>query len=372
MDQENVGRRIGIDTRVTRRGTLRGALVVGGGLTLSAALLPTGTRLVAAQDDGTVRVADPGGPYTEAWATAYHEPFREETGIESVQIARQHEPIAEVKAQVEADNVTWDAVVLTESARQVLSEQGLLEPLNLDADECGLTDMMPSAVESDWLGIDVVGTTFAYRTDTYDGEEVPQTWADFWDVEKFPGRRGMYQSPFDTLEEALLAAGVPPEELYPLDLDRAFAKLDEIKSDVIWFTSGAQATQMLKDGEVDMIATWNGRSQAAIDAGAPAKIVWNDWLAQQDGISIPKGSPNADNARAFICYMARPDRMAEWTEFMAYGPTNTKAYDTIPAERAGVLPGSPENADEMIPTDAQWRAEHTQEMLDRFNAWIAS
>lgn len=370
MDRDHAGHRTNpMNIELPRRKVLQGMLAVGGGLSLASSLV---AHRGAAQDSGTVSIADPGGPYTEAWSKAYHEPFREETGIDSVQIARQHEPVAEVKAQVEANNITWDAVVLTESAHKLLSAQALLEPLSLDPAECRLNDLMPEAVAADWLGIDVVGTIFAYRTDKFEGTDVPQSWTDFWDVEKFPGRRGMYQSPFDTLEEALLSAGVARDELYPLDLDLAFATLDKIKSEVVWFTGGAQATQMLTSGEVDMIATWNGRAQAAIDAGAPAKIVWNNWLAQQDGISILKGAPNAENAREFICFMTRPDLMAEWTEYMAYGPTNPKAYETIPADRAATLPASSENIEQMIRTDSVWRAENTQALLDRFNGWIAS
>src|SRR5690606_30131831 len=147
----------------------------------------------------------------------------------------------------------------------------LLDPIEItQADTQG---MLPEAVTPYWLGTDMYATLFAYRTDRFKGD-TPQSWADFWDVKRFPGRRSLSKSPIDTLEQALLADGVPLDKLYPLDLDRAFKSLDRIKPHVaVWWTGGAQSAQIIQSGEVDMVAIWNGRAQAVLDGGAPIKLV---------------------------------------------------------------------------------------------------
>ena len=150
---------------------------------------------------------------------------------------------------------------------------------------------MPEAKKPDWMGSDIYATILAWRTDKY-GRSGPKSWADFWDVQKFPGRRAFHKHPIDMLEIALLADGVPKDKIYPIDMDRAFKKLDQIKPHVqVWWTGGAQTTQMLQSGEVDMLPTWNGRAQAVIDAGGPVEIGWNQGLYALEGWVIPKGDP---------------------------------------------------------------------------------
>src|SRR5690606_28444369 len=158
---------------------------------------------------------------------------------------------------------------------------------------------------------------------------------------------------------------------YPLDVDRAFAKLDEIKDRVdVWWTGGAQSTQLLESGEVDMIAGWNARFQAAIDNGAPARIVWNGGLYSIEGWGVPKGNPKADLAREFVAFCAQPDMQAKFTEDLAYGPTNLKAYDHIAPERAAILPTGPENLKVMtLASEPYWKANRAQ-LTERFNAWL--
>src|SRR5690606_19362858 len=115
-------------------------------------------------------------------------------------------------------------------------------------------------------------------------------WKDFWDVKRFPGLRAMSNSPINTLEQALLADGVPMNDLYPLDLDRAFKSLDRIKKHVaVWWTGGAQSAHVIQSGEVDMVASWNGRMQAVADGGAPINIVWAEGIYAMEGWGILKG-----------------------------------------------------------------------------------
>jgi putative spermidine/putrescine transport system substrate-binding protein len=223
-----------------------------------------------------------------------------------------------------------------------------------------------------YLGIDVFATTMAYRTDKY-GDKGPQSWADFWDAKKFPGRRALYKSPNGPMEIALMADGVEPAKLYPLDVDRALKSLDKIRSHVsVWWSSGAQSTQLLQSGEVDMLMIWNARAQAAIDAGTPAKIVWNQGLFSSDGWSIPLGSPRAELAKKFVRFCIAPERQAVFTQGLTYGPTNLKAYDHIDPKRAALLPTYPPNLKLMRASDDEWWGDNFQRASDRFQDWLLS
>src|SRR5579863_5437837 len=244
------------------------------GATAGAGLLAT-SPLLAQRAGATAQklvVADPGGPFTPAFTAAYGEPFQKATGVNIVEVAIEPEPLATVKSMVDLKQYTRDVVALDTAAARNLGEQGLLELIDWNQPGMAKKQIIASERLPYWMGVAVYATIQAYRTDKY-GNNGPKTWADFWNVQKFPGRRAMRKSPYDTLEEALLADGVTPEKLYPLDMDRAFKKLDQIKQHVtVWWTGGAQATQLLQSGDVDICPVWNGRAQVAIDSGAPVAI----------------------------------------------------------------------------------------------------
>ena len=232
------------------------------GATALATALPLAASRTAFAQARQLIVSDPGGPYTSAYRRAFYDPFEKATGIKVVSVARDSQPVAQFAAMVQTKNFVWDVTTLTLSADiPYLESKGFLEPVGMKAAD--FPGIMPEAVTPDWLGVDVYSTVLAYRTDKFP-KEAPQTWADFWDVKRFPGRRSLRRSPLDTLEQALMADGVPIDKLYPLDLDRAFKSLDRIKPHInLWWTSGAQAMQAIQSGDVDMMSTWNGRAQAA-------------------------------------------------------------------------------------------------------------
>ncbi len=344
----------------------RQLLTAGSGIACAAAL-PLSALAQAKQ----IVVSDPGGPYTVAYRKAFYDPFEKATGIRVVSVARESQPVAQFSAMVQAKNFIWDVTTLTLSADiPILEQRGLLEPMGLNASE--FPGLMPDAITPNWLGVDVYSTVLAYRTDKL-GQNAPKSWADFWDVQKFPGRRSLRRNPLDTLEQGLMADGVSIDKLYPLDVDRAFRSLDRIKKHIaVWWTSGAQAMQLIQSGEVDMISTWNGRAQAAIDGGAPVAIVWNQGLYSIEGWGIPKGTPNAAAAKAFVRFCADAERQAIMTEDLAYGPTNLKAYDRIPAKRASILPTAPDNIKGMRLPSPEWWHQNREKVSERFNAWLLS
>lgn len=351
-------------TKISRRTLLRGTM---GAAIAGPALIGAGHAQAQIKQ---ITVADPGGAYGEAFRKAFYDPFEKATGIRVINVAREAEPTAQIKAIVETKSYTWDASILTEAARDILQTQNLLDPIEVTAaDTAGL---LPEAITPYWLGTDMYATLFAYRADRYK-DDAPKSWADFWDVKRFPGRRSLSKSPIDTLEQALLADGVPADKLYPLDLDRAFKSLDRIKPHVaVWWAGGAQSAQVIQSGEVDMVAIWNGRAQAVLDGGAPIKLVWNQAIYGVEGFAIPKGGPRVAAVRQFIKFCANAERQAAYTQFLSYGPTNTGAYKFIPPERAAMLPSSPENLKLMFKQNEKWWGENRANALERFNTWLLS
>ena len=181
-----------------------------------------------------------------------------------------------------------------------LCDEGMLE--SLDWEKLGVTpdDMLPGAAHECGIGTISWSTVYAYRSDVF-SDDPPKTWADFWNVEKYPGKRGLWKSePNATLEFALQADGVPADQVYevlrsPGGVDRAFAKLDEIKDHVIWWNSGAEAPQLLADKEVVMTTGWNGRFyNAIVDDGQPFVLVWDGQGMDYDFWVIPAGHPEMD------------------------------------------------------------------------------
>jgi putative spermidine/putrescine transport system substrate-binding protein len=349
---------------LTRRHVLAGGAAV--------VMVPTFWKQASAQDKRIV-IRDPGGPYVEAFKNAFYEPFKAATGIEAIGLQGQHEPTSLIKGMVDTKTYTWDMAHLSLAACLQSADGGYLEKLNITSPGIEAT---PAEYKNDYfIGVNVFATVLAYRTDAFEakGKAPPQSWADYFDVEKFPGRRAMRKHPFDTIEQALMGDGVPVDKLYPLDFDRAYKKLDSFKKNVsVWWTGGAQTSQLLKSGEVDICPAWNARVQAAIDDGAPVKIVWNQQLWSPEGWTILKGSPKADMCREFIKFATDAQKQATYTKTLGYGPTLPDAYKYIDPARAKVLPTAPENIKSRRQFDDVFWSKVKDKEIERFNAWILS
>jgi putative spermidine/putrescine transport system substrate-binding protein len=334
-------------------------------LTSASLSMPFVSRQALAAE--TLVIRDAGGLYQTAVVEAFYKPYTKETGVQIVPASATTDPLAQVKAMVDAKSYTWDVVLNRVGGAELLGEQGYLEEIDWSAP--AMNDLIPRAHSKYLMGTDVFSSIFAYRTDTVKNE--PSNWADFWDTKKFPGRRSLSKNAIDTLEQALLADGVAPDKLYPLDIPRALKRLDEIRSAVtIWWTGGAQASQMLKTGEVDLVATWNARAQAPIDDGAPVKIVWNQGLYGIEGWTIPKGNPKRAACQKFIQYCANPERQAAFAKIISYGPTNPKAFDYIDKARADILPTAPSHFSNLIYQDHEYWSKNQEAALEKFNAWL--
>lgn len=227
---------------------------------IGVALLGGGSALA----EDTVTFTSWGGAYQKAQRDALLTPAEQLLDVKILEDTLTG--LAEVRAQVKAGAVTWDIVDLEINECVRAAQEGLLEPI--DYSLVSNEGFEKAAYADHWIGVIYFSTVLAYSTEAY-GDNPPRSWADFWDVEKFPGARAMQRDPSANVEIALIADGVPLDEIYPIDLDRAFAKLDEIKPHIdIWWSSGAQSAQLMKDGEVDMSTIWNGRMDAAMADGA--------------------------------------------------------------------------------------------------------
>ena len=176
-------------------------------------------------------VRDDGGIYTKAYGAVFYRPFTQKAGIEVVAVQANAEPTAQIRSMVETKNYTWDMAKISQPAIRTLTSGSkiYLEKHGLEADPMVAT--IPAQYMSPYgVGNNVYSTVLAYRTDAFKDRAAPASWADFWNVKDFPGRRGLRKHPFDTIEEALMADGVPNGQVYPCNLERGLACLDKVKA----------------------------------------------------------------------------------------------------------------------------------------------
>jgi putative spermidine/putrescine transport system substrate-binding protein len=318
------------------------------------------------QEGVTLSFTSFGGVYQEAQRKAWLQPYTELTGVQFTE--DENSSNATIKSQVESGQVTWDVVdVGNDFGLDV--HKDLLEPLDftlipkdeLNAD-LGITDYRIPDI--------TYGVVLAYNTEATAGK-VPEGWADYFDTAKIPGKRGAWDySEGGMLEFALMADGVAPKDLYPLDLERATKKLDTIKDDIVFWSSGAESQELIGSGEVAMTMIWNGRGWSAKNIDKkPVEIQWNQQIVTADYLVIPKGSPNKDAAMKFIAYTACADVNAGPSEFIPYGPTNKNST----ANPAMVNDLSVTNADENSAYfDDTYLAENFDAIDAAWQAWKAS
>ncbi|VFR27742.1 ABC transporter, periplasmic spermidine putrescine-binding protein PotD (TC 3.A.1.11.1) [plant metagenome] len=345
-----------------KRSALAGAALGGASL---------GIPFARAQDAGQVVVRGLGGAYQDAMDVALYKPFTAETGI---RVVVQPATAAQIRAMVEARRVQVDVVDLLDVAQASLDKIGALERIDYDAMTfTNPADIQPSVRHATMVGNLYFATVLAYNTDVFKPGTQPTSWAEFWDAGKFPGARTLADQKAGAaeLEFALLADGLAKDKLYPIDLDRAFASLDRIKPNVAkWWDTGAVSAQLLERKEAVLGAVWNGRAQALIDKGAPLAIEWNQAKQQVQYWGVVKGSPNQANAQRFIDFALQPKVQGELTRHIAYGPTNTKAFEHVRPEDLAKLPSSPEHFAASFEQDAQWWVENLATVGQRWQAWV--
>lgn len=354
-------------------------------LILTTAL--AGLASAATAQDKVVNVLSWGGAYTEAQRKAFATPFEEKTGIKVV-ISDADNPATPIKAQVQAGNVSADLASVGYADALRLCDEGLateIDPATLAPAADGTPaadDFLPGALGECFVATDVYSTIIAYDGSKYTGEK-PSKVADFFDLERFPGKRGARKDAHFITEMALMADGVPPAEVYKVlatseGVDRAFKKLDTIKDHLVWWEAGAQPIQLLADGEVALTLAYNGRVfNAAIDEGKPFEIVWDGQIYEMEGWVIPKGAPHPEAAQAFLAFSTAPEPLARAAQEISYGPPRKSSQPLVGTYKDGKtdmapnLPTSPENMANALASDTGFWVDHDAELKQRFAAWLA-
>lgn len=275
---------------------------------------------------------------------------------------------AKLKSMVESGDIQWDVVTVDPDFIYRGADQDLLESMDYSIiDKTGIENNC-----SDYgTGAYVWATVIGYDTDKYSEDTAPTTWADFWDTDSFPGERTLYKSPLATLELALLADGVDKDDIYPLDVDRAFESLDKIKDSIsTWWESGAQPAQMLSSKQVSMAQAWAGRITAVQEEGASVDFTSNEGIITTDQWAVPKGTKHRELAMKFINAITRAEAGKTFSENVSYGPVNTEAYDLLSEEILATLPSSPEYEDQVLYYNAEYWAEHYDEINEKFQNWL--
>jgi putative spermidine/putrescine transport system substrate-binding protein len=320
---------------------------------------------------GRIVVRTIGGAYEEAVEKTIFAPFTKATGVEVVKVPA---TLGKLLAMFESGNIELDVVDAGELGMLSLSQKGALEKLDYKAWK--LTN--PEDVDAPVRKPDMVSNLYfssvlGYNAQTFPTGKHPRSWAEFWDIKRFPGPRMLADiaSGAADLEFALLADGVPKDKLYPIDVDRAFKALDRVRPAIrkFWDT-GALSAQMLADKEVVAGSIWNGRLQAVADKGAPLAIEWNEAMLQVQYWGIMKGAKGMADAQKFVDFACQPNIQADFANAIPYGPPNRAAFKFISAARAAQLPSSPEYKAKAFLQNGQWWADNRPKVSERWSQWL--
>ncbi len=351
----------------------------------SAAIVLAGTAILLAAAPvhaaDTLNIVSWGGAYTHSQVEAYMKPYTEKTGTE-FNVIDYNGGLDQVARQVESGNIEWDIVDVELSDAIKGCDGGLLEPIPeglLPTAPDGTPvddDFLPNTLQECAVGEVVWATVFAYDQ-TKVGDDPPKTLLDFFDFEKYPGKRGLRKSPRVNIEWALMADGVPHDQVYqelvkPGGVARAFRVLSQIRDNVVWWEAGSEPVQLLGDGAVVMTSAYNGRLfDPIVNEGKPWTIVWDRQVWDVDLWAIVKGTPNLERALDFLAFSTDTQRLADQANYISYGPVRRSSMDLISSEMKWQLPTSDENLATAIQNDFEWWAENQDRLDRRFAEWFA-
>ncbi|MBN2906813.1 MAG: extracellular solute-binding protein [Rhodobacteraceae bacterium] len=361
-------------------------------------LLTTGAALIAAPMAFAQDMADSmtlvswGGAYQKSQIDAYSDPYKAmHEGLEVVWDESSNEAVAKLRAMNEAGNITWDLVDVVASDAIRLCDEGLAMEYDPDELLAPAPDGTPASEDfGDLIVSDcfipqiVYSTTFGYRTDLV-GDTPPSTVCDVFDLEKYPGKRSLEKRPINNMEWALYCDGVAKDEIYDvLETEegqaRAFAKLDTIKDDVIWWSAGADTPQLLADGEVVMGSTYNGRLFSLIEEQKqPVAMLWDMQVFDLDGWIIPTGLSDERLARVkdFVYYATDTQRLADQAKYISYGPARASSaplvgkHAELGIEMGPHMPTDPANAKNTLLYNYEWWADYRDDLDAKFQSWLA-
>ncbi|MCY4442503.1 MAG: ABC transporter substrate-binding protein [Deltaproteobacteria bacterium] len=357
-------------------------------------VIAAAVALAGSANAQNLNVVSWGGAYTASQQKAYHEPYmKANRGVKIVNHDLGAGALAKLRAEVESGKVTLDLIDMTAADAIVACDEGLVEQVDADKWLAAAPDGTPASKDF-FAGTLAVGgtncfvpqivysTTFGYRTDVFKGKQ-PSTLADVFDLKKFPGKRALEKRPNNNMEWALIADGVPAKDVYKMlstdeGVARAFAKLDTIKSQVVWWTKGAQPPQLLADGEVAIASAYNGRLfSAIIEKKQPIAMLWDWQNFDLDGWVVPKGTKNLAAVKKYLRFATDTQRLADQAKYISYGPARYSSAGLVGKHaELGVdmkphMPTDPANSKTVLLSNYVWWADHQTELTDKFNAWLA-
>jgi putative spermidine/putrescine transport system substrate-binding protein len=337
------------------------------------AALAAATLIAAPAAARDLTVVSWGGAYQDAQRDVYFKPFMA-TGAKMVEESWDG-GVGTLRAKIQGGNNNWDVVQVESDELLIGCEEGLYEKLDW-AKLGGRDKYMADAVHDCGVGAIVYSFVMAYDGDKIKGD-VPQNWADFWNTQKWPGKRALRKGPKTTLEIALMADGVAPQDVYrtlatPAGVDRAFRKLDQLKPSLIWWEKGAQPPQLLASGEAVMVDAYNGRIAAANDKDKKNfKIAWTNNLYTIDSWVIMKGSANKADAEKFLVFVNDPNNQKNLPPKIPYGPTAKASTALIDKNVLPHLATAPDNIKTALYINDKFWLENLDKLNQRFNAWVA-
>jgi len=366
------------------KGTALAALAVAGSLTATATV---------ASAETTLTIVSWGGAYTASQQGAYHAPYmKANPGVKIINDDSASGALAKLRAQIESKSLTWDLVDVTAADAITACDDGLARSIDPDKDLAAAPDGTPASKDFFAGTLDVGGsncfipqiiysTTFGYRTDKVSA--APTSVCDVFDLKKFPGKRALQKIPLNNIEWALLCSGVSKDKLYDVmstkeGIDKAFKKLDTIKSEVVWWTKGAQPPQLLSDGEVVMASAYNGRLFAAIvEKKQPIGMLWDYQVFDLDGWIVPKGGKNEAEVMKYLKFATDTQRLADQAKFISYGPARHSSGPLVGKHgKLGIdmkphMPTNAANSKTQLLLNYAWWADNRSSLDERFNAWLA-
>ncbi len=346
---------------------------------------------VSAQD---MTIVSWGGAYSASQQNAYHDPYMAANpDVNIINDESSPEAVAKLRAMNEAGNITWDLVDVEAADAIRLCDEGLAMEIDADAQLAPAPDGTSASEDfGDMLISDcfipqiVFSTTFGYRTDQLaDGVEPPTGACDVFDLETYPGKRGLNKNPIANMEWALLCDGVAYEDVYDMletdeGQERAFAKLDTIKDETLWWSASAEPIQWLADGEVFMASAYNGRLFSAIvEQNQPIGMAWDWQMFDLDGWVIPAGLPE-DRLEAvmdYVYFATDTQRLADQAKYISYGPARASSAPLVSThaelgiEMAPHMPTDPNNAENTFVNNYNWWADYRDDLDAKFQAWLA-
>ena len=356
---------------------------------LASAALAATAGMASAQDMANdMTLVSWGGAYQNSQQKAYVEPYQANNpDVNIVWDESSNEAVAKLRAMNEADNITWDLVDVVAADAIRLCDEGLAMEIDFDEmladgdDGSKASDDFGDMLVSDcYIPQIVYSTTFGYRTDMVpEGADAPDEICDVFDLETYPGKRALEKRPINNMEWALLCDGVAKDEVYdvlatPEGQDKALAKLDTIKDQVIWWSAGADTPQLLADGEIFMGSTYNGRLYSVIEEqDQPVAMMWDAQVFDLDGWIIPTGLSEERLARVkdFVRFATDTQRLADQAKYISYGPARASSAPKVPEDMKMHMPTDPANAGNTFLYNYEFWADYRDDIDAKFQAWLA-